>query len=186
MTTPSRRLRFFLIAGVAALALGGCGANILGKRFARPPEVAECDGSKEPCLEVLVPDDTTIRPKHRGGTTAAAGAGEGFVEGKRPDEIDKTSAKDKAAALEAPSGGEKELGRTIASLGDVAQQGFWLKTPLVKTQTEGRVVWADNGNSVNVMLLPKDGDGGSQISLAAMRALGVPLTALTELIVFQK
>ncbi len=187
MKRPPSKSTVALLAAAALIALNGCSVTILGKRFGRAPEVAACNPAKEACLEVLKPDDTTIRPQHRGGTPQAQGpAAEGFVEGKRPEDIDRTSAKEKAAALDTTAGAETELGRTIASLGDVGQQGFWLKTPLVSSEAEGRIVWADNGNTVNVSLLPRDGEGGSQISLAAMRALGIPLTVLAELIVYKK
>lgn len=85
-------------------------------------------------------------------------------------------------------GGEKELGRTIASLGNPAQAGFWLETPLVKKVTDGRVVDAATGKDVLVELRPIDGPdgGGSRISLPAMRVLGAPLTGLPELTVYAR
>ena len=152
--------------------------------------MALCNPDKEICPEVLTPDENTLRPRHRsGGSTGSPSAGEGFVEGISADSLDTTSDKDKEAALETTeSGRETRLGTTIASLGAVGEQGFWLKTPLVLKESAGRVVWQDNGNSVNITLIPKQGEttSGSQISLAAMRALGIPLTALPELIVFKK
>ncbi len=176
-----------IVALSLALVLAGC----QGKLFTRKkkpdlPVVEECLPEDEDCIVVQTPDENTVRPQYRKTT---APAGEGFVEGIDPEELDATTEEEKEAALESSeSGGEKELGRTIASLGDVADQGFWLKTPLVIAVTEGRVVWADDGTSVNVTLIPKQGEAtaGSQISLAAMRALGIPLTALPELIVFAK
>jgi hypothetical protein len=171
----------------AALALAACDVRLLRGRPDTPPPIqsaAPCDPAAGPCPEVLAPDADTLRPRHRPGTAMTAG-GPGFVEGRQADALDTSSAGEKAAALATgDAAAERELGRTVATLGDVAQQGFWLKTPLVATETEGRVVWADNGNAVKVTLMPRPGSGGSQISLAAMRALGVPLTALAELIVF--
>lgn len=84
--------------------------------------------------------------------------------------------------------GETRLGVTIASLGDPAEGGMWLKTALVDRQRDGRIVWKDNGNSVNVTLVPIEGDAtsASRISLDAMRQLGVPLTALPEVLVFAR
>lgn len=172
---------------VLVLALAGCEMR-MPKFGRRPPPVIEvevCDPTKSLCPEVLTPDEDTVRPQYRkGGET-----GDAQIEGTDSDALDATSDSEKAEALEAgESSGEMELGRTIASLGDVTQQGFWLKTPMVIKQSDGRIVWADNGNSVNVTLIPKQGEStsGSQISLAAMRALGIPLTALPELIVFLK
>ncbi|MEL6121794.1 MAG: hypothetical protein AAFR49_19210 [Pseudomonadota bacterium] len=105
------------------------------------------------------------------------------------EEFDTTSEDDRAAALEGATstGGETDLGTTIASLGDVTQTGFWLKTPLVSAPTKGRVQFTENGKAVAVDLIPLEGEpgSGSRISLAAMRLLEVDLTALADLQVFQ-
>ena len=176
------RLRLSL--GILAVAvLAGCSANLF-----KPGLVgsAACDPTKTDCPDIQTPDANTIRPKHRADMPQTV---EGLVEGRSVAALDKTTNTEKQAALKVTdTGAERNLGKTIASLGDVSQQGFWLKTALVKTQSEGRVVWADNGNSVNLTLIPKEGEAssGSQISLAAMRALGIPLTALADLIVFAK
>ena len=92
-----------------------------------------------------------------------------------------------AAAADASGGARKgELGSTIASLGNASEGGMWLKTPLVRTQSKGRVVDAETGRSANVTLIPLGGvaSGGSQISLKAMQALGLGLTDLPDLRVF--
>jgi hypothetical protein len=70
--------------------------------------------------------------------------------------------------------------QTIAALGDPAQPGLWLKTPLVDREGPGRVSYA--GRTVDVTLIPIEGPetAGSRMSLAAMRALGAPLTELVE------
>ncbi len=102
--------------------------------------------------------------------------------------MDTTSNAEKAKARAVETTTEEVLlGTTIAALGDVNEQGFWLKTPLVKTQTAGRIVWTGPGATLNVTLVPLEGESGagSQISLAAMRELGVPLTDLPELQVFK-
>ncbi|MEL7013293.1 MAG: hypothetical protein AAFO72_08430 [Pseudomonadota bacterium] len=105
------------------------------------------------------------------------------------EEFDTTSEDDRAAALQgaASTGGEEDLGTTIASLGDVTQAGFWLKTPLVTEPAKGRVEFTENGKAVAVDLIPLAGEpgAGSRISLAAMRLLEVDLTALAELNVFK-
>jgi hypothetical protein len=171
---------------LATAVLAGCQGNlvIFRPKPKVPEQAAPCDPTLSVCPVVQVPDEDTPRPKYRAGDN---GTGEGFVEGTEAAKLDATTEAEKTAALKT---GEvaigKQLGTTIASLGDVGQQGFWLKTPLVIAEQQGRVVWADNGNAVKVTLIPKQGEAtsGSQISLAAMRALGIPLTALTELIVF--
>ena len=80
---------------------------------------------------------------------------------------------------------ENKLGHTIASLGNPAETGFWLKTPLVDRITRGSVIHENSGASVNLILLPLESSGtGSQMSLSAMRALGLALTDLPKLTVF--
>jgi hypothetical protein len=104
---------------------------------------------------------------------------------KTVEQFDTTSEDDRAAAVAVTVAAlETDLGLTIASLGPPAEPGIWLKTPLVTSLSEGRITY--QGTSVNVELRPSGGaaGSGSQISLAAMRLLGVPLTSLPELRVF--
>jgi hypothetical protein len=172
-----------LLLAALLVVLSGCEVTVFKGREAKAPMIEACDPAKGPCPDVLTPDENTVRPQHRKGSTVVTG--ESFVEGRTVADVDQTTSAEKAAARSTGSSAEeRELGRTVATLGDVGEQGFWLKTPLVLAKTEGRVVWASNGNAVKVTLIPRPGTGGSQISLAAMRALGVPLTALAELIVF--
>lgn len=101
------------------------------------------------------------------------------------EDFDTTTEEDRAEALEAPEPeGEVRLGTSIASLGNPADPGIWLETPLVDELKPGRIAW--QGNSVNVELRPSGGaaGSGSEISLAAMRLLTAPLTDLPEIEVF--
>jgi hypothetical protein len=63
-----------------------------------------------------------------------------------------------------------------------------LKTPLVKEVRQGRIVWLASGASIDVVLRPLEAENvsGSQISLDAMRDLGLPFTALEEILVFTR
>ncbi|WP_298842189.1 hypothetical protein [uncultured Roseobacter sp.] len=110
-----------------------------------------------------------------GGPIPAGGA-------QTADSIDRTSEAERAAARRVSRSGAV-LGQTVASLGAPAEQGFWLKTPLVAAETPGVVTSTASGTSVAVTLIPIGGPdtAGSRISLAAMRALEVPLTALVTL-----
>lgn len=105
----------------------------------------------------------------RGARTAAA--------------FDRSSEAEKAAALAAPASGQV-LGKVTVSLGSPVEQGFWLKSALVTSQTPGVIRLAD-GKTVKVDLLPLAG-GGAQLSLAAFRALDLPLTALPEVTVLRQ
>ena len=88
----------------------------------------------------------------------------------------------KAAAAEPPESAEQSLGTTVASLGDPADPGLWLATPLVSGTRPGRLVYPETGESVLVELRP--GSGASRISLPAIRLLGAPLTGLPEIEVY--
>jgi hypothetical protein len=103
------------------------------------------------------------------------------------EQFDTSTTAERTAALAAPKpAGSGALGRTVASLGDPAQPGFWLKTPLVKQAGKGRIAYGKTGRTVQVDLIPLEGatSAGSQISLAAMRLLNVALTDLPEIEVF--
>ncbi len=78
------------------------------------------------------------------------------------------------------------LGRTVASLGNPAEPGLWLKTPLVRAERQARVYSAKTDKSVSVTLIPIEGPktAGSRMSLAAMQALGVSPADLVEVDVF--
>lgn len=81
---------------------------------------------------------------------------------------------------------ERALGITVASLGAPSEPGFWLKTPLVREEVRGRVVYPANGRSVQLTLIPIDGPStaGSRMSLSALRVLEAPLADLVEVEVF--
>jgi hypothetical protein len=102
------------------------------------------------------------------------------------EQFDTTTAEDRAAAVAPAAAVDVSLGVTIASLGPPTEPGIWLKTPLVDAVTQGRVDY--NGTSVNLELRPSGGapGAGSQISLAAMRLIGAPLTSLPELTVYRQ
>lgn len=97
-----------------------------------------------------------------------------------PDESAKA---DPAPANEVSTG---TIGRTVASLGNAAEPGLWLKTPLVSVEQPGRVYYPETNATADVTLIPIDGPdtAGSRLSLAAMQALGAPLTGLPEVDVF--
>ena len=106
------------------------------------------------------------------------------VAAKTQEALDTTTAaqRKEAAAPAAPAAVAKSLGTTVASLGSPTEPGFWLKTPLVKSETTGRVTNKANGKSSAVTLIPIDGPatGGSRLSLPAMRLIGASVTDLTE------
>ncbi|MEO0502280.1 MAG: hypothetical protein AAFZ14_03060 [Pseudomonadota bacterium] len=89
---------------------------------------------------------------------------------------------DVAPVADAPVVSVGTLGRTVASLGNAAEPGLWMKTPLVQSERSGIVYYPETNRSVQVTLIPIDGPAtaGSRLSLEAMQALGAPLTGLPE------
>lgn len=143
-------------------------------RSAQAPEM--------PVDVIYAPGEDVLRPAPRPGTGSAAAPLR--PQGRTADALDTTSAAERSAASSAPAGG-RELGETLAGLGPPAEGGFWLRTGLVSDTRAGRVV-AAGGSAVALELRPsgRESGSGSQISLAALRALGLPLTQLAELTVF--
>lgn len=102
------------------------------------------------------------------------------------DQFDTTTPEQKAAASAAPTGAGTRLGETVASLGDPTEPGLWVKTPLVSEQVAGRIEYPATGKSAVVELRPTGtSDGGSQVSLAAMRLIEAQLTDLPTLVVYR-
>lgn len=100
------------------------------------------------------------------------------------DTLDTTTEEQRAAATAAPASGGAALGEVTASLGDPTDPGIWMRTGLVSARMSGRVEVAGSGRSATVELIPLDGEGGAQLSLAAMRILQVPLTELPTVTVY--
>ncbi|MGP6085555.1 hypothetical protein [Antarctobacter jejuensis] len=153
----------------ATLALSACGQTPLFKQ--RPAQDA-------------TPPAGTVRPQAR---PEGASAPKPAANARTAEQFDTTTAEErKKAAAPVQTGGEKALGETVASLGDPAKPGFWLETPLVSTAQTGRVLYLATGKTVQVDLIPIDGpkDGGSRLSLAAMRLIDAPLTGLPKVQVF--
>ncbi len=137
------------------------------------------------CTEIFGPGsgDATVRPVARPDVQAIAPPADATTAAQFDTTTD---AEREAAKTTSTANAEVMLGRTIASLGNPANPGFWLETPLVSGPKKGRIVDPASGKSVSVDLIPIDGPAtaGSRISLPAMRLLGVSLTGLPELIVY--
>ena len=155
-------------AAMALLLLGAC-AEVSAVRD-------RLSGGEE--LEVAPetpPDiaDVVAAPPPRSGANTA-------------DALDTTTEEQRAAATAAPESEGQALGEVTASLGDPTDPGIWMRTGLVSSRQSGRVEVADTGRTATVELIPLDGDGGAQLSLAAMRILQVPLTELPSVRVFRQ
>ena len=168
---------------LAALMLAGCDgtfSNGVG-RPKSPPESVESTGEQ---------GETGMRPAARPTSLATTplASPKPARSARTAEQFDTTTNEQRAEAVEAtaPAGAERKLGQTVGSLGNPAEPGFWLKTPLVSKPQKGRVVYPSSGKSVAVDLIPIDGPktAGSRVSLAALRLLGAPLTGLPDLIVY--
>lgn len=80
-----------------------------------------------------------------------------------------------------PAAPQPSSAQVVVALGDPSEPGLWIKTAIVSADRPGRVV-TGNGRTLDVTLRPQaqGAGGGAQISLAAMQALRLPLTALTD------
>lgn len=165
------------------IVLTGCGQSafnlgkLIGRDTDRTPAPVDVTDAGEPVQATLpAPSDveTTVE------TSVEVGG-----QGNSAEALDTTSEAEKAAAtaVSAPTSGL--LGETIASLGDPTKEGFWLMTPLVTSERSGRIE-RSGGAVAAVTLLPSGTapGSGSQISLAAMRALDLNLTDLATLKVY--
>lgn len=99
------------------------------------------------------------------------------------DEFDTSTEDDRVAALAPAPVPAGALGTTVANLGDPTVPGFWVETPLVTSETEGRVQSKATGRTVKVTLRPTT-TGGSRISISALQLLDLDLSGLHELVVF--
>ena len=157
-------MRQVLLTFSVVLFASGC-AQLQWPGKARPAP------TPDPATEEIAPTDVAPVP-------AAA---------RTVDEFDTTTTEQKAAAVANSGSGGADLGITIASLGAPSEPGFWLKTPLVDAPAKGRVLYPQNGKSVQVDLIPIDGPktAGSRMSLSAMRLIEAPFTGLPEIRVFR-
>jgi hypothetical protein len=159
-----------LTASIVTLALGGCATLPFGiKSGATDTPAASAETGTRP----------QARPE--GGAPAPS------TTARTVEQFDTTTSAERTAAAAAPTGAStQQLGRTIASLGDPTDPGFWIETGLVTTVQPGRLDYPANGTSVQVELRPSGGppDSGSRVSLPALRVLNAPLTELPELVMF--
>lgn len=75
------------------------------------------------------------------------------------------------------------LGRAQASLGNPREPGLWVLTQYVSKPMTGSVVVPSSGASLELELRPSGG-ASARLSLEAMQALGLPLTALQEVEIY--
>lgn len=148
--------------------------------IASGPEVAAED---DPAVQAATSDPDTAD-----AAVAGAGQSEGLPSAPiTAEDFDTTTPEERAVATagaDTPDAAEERLGTTVVSLGNPADPGLWLETPLVTVERPGRIVL--NGEAVLVTLRPSGGaaGSGSRISLPAMRLLEVALTDLPTVEVF--
>ncbi|MDW4496921.1 hypothetical protein R5H30_02925 [Sulfitobacter sp. D35] len=138
--------------------------------------LAGCAGLENPFEREAAPETETPAAAAAPAASPPPPAG-----ARTAEQFDTTTAEQRAAAAAPEPAGARSLGTTVASLGSPTEPGFWLKTPLVDAETEGRVTNPATGKSASVTLIPIDGPStaGSRMSLPAMRLIGADLTDLT-------
>ncbi|WP_375267288.1 hypothetical protein [Planktotalea sp.] len=150
--------------------------------------LSACAQTSQTPLDAPVDAATAVNPDLVRPKVRPAGLGRVVRKAARTvEEFDVTTAEERKEAAAVPAAAvEQKLGQTIASLGDPTQAGFWIKTPLVKSEGKGRVVYPGSGKSVQVDLIPIEAEAsaGSRLSLAAFRIIDAPLTELPEVEVF--
>lgn len=159
-----------ILAPILALSACSTATSLIPNPFPKEDRTPVPDSAADVTAAPLEADVTT--PPGGGGTTAEA--------------LDTASAEEVAEATNVSAPATGLLGETIAALGDPTKPGFWLMTPLVDSEGPGRVE-REGGAVVQVTLIPLEGEAGagSQISLSAMRALGLDLTDLVPLKVYE-
>ena len=158
-----------VILTLFAVSIAGCSSTAFDRKL---DGVFGIDRSgTESAIAAAVPAPVVVAPPPPATATSV-------------EDFDTTTQGDREAAATQVAAAEAPLGTTIASLGSPTEPGIWLKTPLVTVARMGRVAY--QGNAINIELRPSGGavGSGSEISLAAMRLLGAPLTGLPELTVF--
>ena len=147
--------KVILCASVLGLGLTGCGQfDPLSALRPDPAPVAAEAPAEVPAPEIEAPteEDPEVAPEPA----------------PTPEPIAKPS-------------GPRTLGDVVVALGDPTDQGLWVKTALVSSDTPGRIVTA-SGATLALTLRPLEAgaSGGAQISLPALRELGLPITGLTS------
>lgn len=151
-------MKHVILIPVMSLTLAGCAGLDMNNIMPRPPHLQNQPAPATP--PAPPPDAVTV------------------------EQLDTASEADKvAAAATTPSMAAGSLGKTVASLGDPTAPGFWLETPLVKTETQGRVQSKASGRTVKVTLRPSAG-GSSRVSLSTLQLLDLDISGLHELIIY--
>ncbi|WP_323716866.1 hypothetical protein [Paracoccus aminovorans] len=176
-----------LLGALFLLALAACTQPDNSPQAAARLPGAPLDTMTDPATGQPVirgPVLTGTAPRTPGKSSTASSIGE--PASQSAEALNTATRGERAQAASAPTGGERRLGTTVASLGDPSQPGFWVRTPLVKSETAGRIVNPANGKSAKVRLIPLGGPagGGSQVSLPALQLIGVSLTDLPTVEVF--
>ena len=181
MTKPIFRIAFTL----SLLVLAACTQTAKTTATAPPPQLETMTDPATGQPVIKGPVLTGTAPRTPGKTIGASSIPAPTA--STAADFDTTSNAQKAAAAAPPASAERRLGTTVASLGDPSQPGFWIKTPLAKSETGGRIVNPANGKSAKVRLIPLGGpaSGGSQVSLPALQLIGVSLTDLPTLEVYE-
>ena len=108
---------------------------------------------------------------------------DGQVQGPGADTIRPRARPGEGAVVPSAPLATGELGRSTVSLGNPAEAGLWLETPLVSAARPGRVSVPSTGRFAQVTLRPGP-PGGARASLQTLQTLGLSPAALTEIVIY--
>lgn len=171
---PVTSLHLRLLLALPFLALAACERTTSGTGGEQRPPEAAVEAQAAAATAATAPASATTAAVPRPTARTAT-------------ELNTTTPAQRAEAARPAAGAQRKLGDTVASLGDPTQPGFWIKTPLVNANGKGRIVNPANGKTAQVDLLPLSGSAGSgsQVSLPALQLIGVSLTDLPTIEVYQ-
>lgn len=166
-------MKHFIILCSLTVGLSGCGAVSDRLGVLKPRAADTATSSAVPLPEAVKVEQTALDPVTTAPPPPPAA--------RTAEALDTTTAEQRAAATAPAAQGAQVLGTTVVSLGSATEPGLWIKTPLVKTEMQGRVTNPATGKSSTVVLIPIEGPqtAGSRMSLAALRLIGASLTDLT-------
>jgi hypothetical protein len=167
-------MKHYIIICALGLGLSACGTITDRLGLARPGAAGEAATTAAAMPEAVKIEQTVLDPVTSAPPPPPAA--------RTAEALDTTTAEQRAAAVAPVAAGARVLGTTVVSLGSATEPGLWMKTPLVKTEMQGRVTNPATGKSSTVMLIPIDGPAtaGSRMSLSALRLIGASLTDLTS------
>lgn len=179
----------FLMSALAGVLLAGCTSEQFAGVKDRVGDFNPLRRGQE--LDAQIQNDAPMQTVAGGAIQPAPSVATSVISppanARTAADYDTATPAQKAAAVGSGQTASKGqyLGTQTVSLGDPQEAGIWVKTSLVSSTRPGTVKLKDGAN-VLVDLRPLDGSGSAQISLSALRLLGLGLTSLPEVEIYTR